>query len=242
MATSEGNMWNFSRPEAQSGRVLAARPPSEGLLLGLLCVSYRPTEVVETRSSHTVDVRRSQPTFRVLELPVSDAFLHRPPFTCESSGPLLYREQTRPLVILLLFGLGDFGGQVQRLLEEIHQRLFRQQRRQDLSVAGRPLAFRRRTPVTGAHSFDRGPRAGREVAGLADLQHETGYLGDGLEELVLLRVAVEHAVERLAELDELTLRRTGWRDFDYIICLFVHARIKTKQRLSANTEAKEAFK
>lgn len=51
------------------------------------------------------------------------------------------------------------------------------------------------------------------VAGLADLQHKTGYRSDGLEEVVLLRVAVEHAVERLAELDELALRRKGWREF-----------------------------
>lgn len=51
------------------------------------------------------------------------------------------------------------------------------------------------------------------VAGLADLQHKTGYRGDGLEEVVLLRVAVEHAVERLAELDELALRRKGRREF-----------------------------
>lgn len=47
------------------------------------------------------------------------------------------------------------------------------------------------------------------MAGLADLQHQAGDLGDGLEEVVLLRVAVEHAVERLAELDELALGRRG---------------------------------
>lgn len=46
------------------------------------------------------------------------------------------------------------------------------------------------------------------MAGLADLQHEAGYLGDGLEEVALLGVVVEHAVEGLTELDELVL----WRE------------------------------
>lgn len=63
-----------------------------------------------------------------------------------SPGLLLYCEQSRPLVILLLFGRGDFCSQIQRLLEEVHQHLLGQQGRQDLSVTDRPLVLRRWTP------------------------------------------------------------------------------------------------
>lgn len=73
-----------------------------------------------------------------------------PLLTLRSAAPLLYGEQTRPLVILLLFGLGYFHGQIHRLLEEVHQRLLSQQRRQDLSVADSPLALQRRTAVATA--------------------------------------------------------------------------------------------
>lgn len=114
-----------------------------------------------------------------------------------SSGPLLDGQQSRPLVVLLLSGLGQGRRQILRLLEEVHQRLLRQQGGQDLRVADPPLALRLRRVFPG--------RLLRTVAGLADLQHEAGYLGDGLEKVTLLGVVVEQAVQRLAELDELVL-------------------------------------
>lgn len=145
-----------------------------------------------------------------------------PPFTCESAAPMLQGEQTRPLLILILLGLCDFGRQIQRLLEEAHQRLFGEQRGQDLSVAHHPIALHRhRTPAApaGVHAAVSGGRlrASRRyrvlltaagftlMASLTDLQHESGDRGDGLEEVILLQVTVEHAVERFTELDELPL-------------------------------------
>lgn len=126
----------------------------------------------------------------------------------QSPGPSLQREQACPLMVLIPFGLCDFRQQVRRLLEEVHQRLLGEQRGQDLSVADRPLV------VCGQGAVGRWGGSRRlllrhfglfAVPGLADLQHKAGYRGDGLEEVVLLWVAVEHAVESLAELDELSL-------------------------------------
>ncbi|KAG7240343.1 hypothetical protein INR49_026914 [Caranx melampygus] len=71
-------------------------------------------------------------------------------FTFQSPAPVLQCEQTGPLVILLLLGRRELRRQIHRLLEEVHQRLLGQQRRQDLSVAHRPLLFRGRTVVASA--------------------------------------------------------------------------------------------
>lgn len=123
---------------------------------------------------------------------------------CESSGPLLNCQQSRPLVVLLLSGLGQRCRQIQRLLKEVHQRLFCQQGRQDLSIADHPLALCLRRRARSFHPVW-ARSAWRTVAGLPDLQHEAGYLGDCLKEVTLLAVIVEHAIERLTELDELAL-------------------------------------
>lgn len=49
--------------------------------------------------------------------------------TLESPGPLLQHEQTGPLLVLVLFGGCDLGGQIGRVLKEAHQRLLGQQGR-----------------------------------------------------------------------------------------------------------------
>lgn len=124
----------------------------------------------------------------------------------QSPGPSLQCEQTRPLLVLILFGLCDFCRQVGRLLEEVDQRLLGEERRQDLSVADCPLVVCGQSPVRRFGLFP--------VGGLADLQHEAGYRSDGLEEVSLLWVTVEHAVKRLTELDKLSLqKKRSWLSF-----------------------------
>lgn len=136
-------------------------------------------------------------------------------------SPGLQGQQTRPLVVLLLSGRRNHGAQIQRLLQEVDQRRFGEQRRQDLSEADGPLVFGDLRPRAGdlgggaPLTADLGGGAlvagdlggGAPVAGLPDLQHQAGHRGDGLEQPALLRVSVEHDAERLTELDELTLGR-----------------------------------
>lgn len=52
-----------------------------------------------------------------------------------------------------------------------------------------------------------------ELAHLSHLQQQAGDGGSGVIELLLRGVLTEHAVQRLAELDELSLRRNTGKKF-----------------------------
>lgn len=105
------------------------------------------------------------------------------------------------LLVLTLRSHGDASPEVAGPLKEGHERRLCQQRRKDLGQAHRPIT------ASGLTLWARPPTLAR----LSDLQHQAGYHGDGLEELALLRVSMEHVRQGLTELDKLPLKHTHTR-------------------------------
>ena len=143
--------------------------------------------------------------------PMTGCYRGRFQRVCELIGSALEGQYGGPLVVLGLLGLGDLQRQVHRLLEEEHQCGFCQQGGQDLGKAHHPVLLPLlfllglQPFLSWLRLFLAADRPQAAVSHLADLQHQAGNLGDGLEEVALASVPVEHAVQRLAELDELSL-------------------------------------